>query len=103
MKAELILDQAITNLRVRGWAQRNFLDCMGRVCMAGAVIGPERLEGNWIVTPDMACALEYVQRVVAERFGSDNVTYVNDNLVTSAEEAAGILEKARALAAEEGA
>lgn len=102
---EHVLDSAVTQLREHGWTRGRFLDyATGSMCMAGAICSVRHdLRGTWLTDPIDAKALDYLGRALLVEYGNDNVADVNDLVMTCPEQAIAALEKARALAAEEGA
>lgn len=91
------LIQAAEYIDQYGWMQGNLSDSQGRVCMFGAL---DKVTRTNIIEFDEA--KELLHKFIAEvrgiplihKHGYDNVVYLNDFILKSAEEASKVLREA---------
>lgn len=104
------LDNAYQYMARNGWYQGDFRNEHGQVCLLGALAYGNAYEDLVYHNEDIDSVLgsfvwqasECLSDILFERYGIAAVAKVNDDVVTSEAEALGLLEKARARAAEQG-
>lgn len=94
MSSAELLEDALAELRTRGWHQGAFEDEKGAVCLLGALRRAHLAHNDGGDYTEWWTATHTLGLVVQEQYGDGGIGLVNDNKLTEQYQAEALLEKA---------